>query len=324
MSRTMIINRKSVRYRRERDVEGKGQAWVCARDFLLAAGVAAPRSLVGDLLADHLGAEAVRTAKVHSSDGTIHRLIFVHAEACQRLVKLYSPDGYSPVAHNALRGLSMQLEVKFTPTNDAPAAPATKEPEVNPEVQTYDFNGMALRVVLIDGDPWFVAQDVCRTLDLAIDKKTGNVCFTPSRYPSLGSDEVALHLVPVNLKDGRNQRRRMHHLSESGLYKLVMRSDKPQAKAFQDWVTRDVLPAIRKTGSYSLTDGVEPVSTDQPALTGEVIAPTQIDRLEASFMSAVADRKDANLKRACELRTELRRLELSINKDNRLLELLAA
>ncbi|MBS7705189.1 BRO-N domain-containing protein [Chelatococcus asaccharovorans] len=40
--------------------------------------------------------------------------------------------------------------------------------------------------------------------------------------------------------------------SESGLYKLIMRSDKPEARAFQDWVTREVLPAIRKTGSYVL------------------------------------------------------------------------
>lgn len=41
-------------------------------------------------------------------------------------------------------------------------------------------------------------------------------------------------------------------ISESGLYKLIMRSDKPQAKAFQDWVTKEVLPSIRKTGSYSI------------------------------------------------------------------------
>ncbi|WP_366518336.1 BRO family protein [uncultured Paracoccus sp.] len=39
-------------------------------------------------------------------------------------------------------------------------------------------------------------------------------------------------------------------ISESGLYKLAMRSDKPEARAFQDWVTRDVLPAIRKDGAY--------------------------------------------------------------------------
>jgi prophage antirepressor-like protein len=44
-------------------------------------------------------------------------------------------------------------------------------------------------------------------------------------------------------------------VSESGLYKLVMRSDKPQARPFQDWVTREVLPAIRKHGAYALAEG---------------------------------------------------------------------
>ncbi|WP_425292724.1 BRO-N domain-containing protein [Agrobacterium tumefaciens] len=43
-------------------------------------------------------------------------------------------------------------------------------------------------------------------------------------------------------------------ISESGLYKLIMRSDKPEARKFQDWVTRDVLPAIRKTGGYLLNE----------------------------------------------------------------------
>lgn len=47
-----------------------------------------------------------------------------------------------------------------------------------------------------------------------------------------------------------SQRRPQLIISESGLYKLIMRSDKPEARKFQDWVTRDVLPAIRKTGGY--------------------------------------------------------------------------
>lgn len=52
-------------------------------------------------------------------------------------------------------------------------------------------------------------------------------------------------------------------ISESGLYKLIMRSDKPQAKPFQDWVTREVLPSIRKTGSYELPKGeVMPLPVD--------------------------------------------------------------
>ncbi|PTW63439.1 BRO family protein [Breoghania corrubedonensis] len=54
--------------------------------------------------------------------------------------------------------------------------------------------------------------------------------------------------MQVDLSNGRVQLRQMHHLSESGLYKLIMRSDKPEAKPFQDWVTREDIPSIRKNG----------------------------------------------------------------------------
>jgi prophage antirepressor-like protein len=96
--------------------------------------------------------------------------------------------------------------------------------------------GHQLRVVTLDGNPWFVAADVCRVLGL----------FNPTKaVQSLDKDEVTLTRVqgqrgmPINV------------ISESGLYKLVMRSDKPEARQFQDWVTREVLPVIRKDGLTS-------------------------------------------------------------------------
>lgn len=111
-------------------------------------------------------------------------------------------------------------------------------------------NDNTIRVVDIDGDPWFLAQDVCRAIGVAVDKRSGNVVFAPSRFTTLDSDEVRLHPMQVNLADGRVQMRQMYHLSESGLYKLILRSDKPEAKDFQNWVTKVVLPAIRKDGGY--------------------------------------------------------------------------
>jgi hypothetical protein len=60
---------------------------------------------------------------------------------------------------------------------------------------------MSLRVVQIDGEPWFVAQDACRTLELAIDKKSGNVCFSPKRFTTINEDEVRKHPLSVNLND---------------------------------------------------------------------------------------------------------------------------
>nr|WP_319531356.1 BRO family protein [uncultured Cohaesibacter sp.] len=131
-------------------------------------------------------------------------------------------------------------------------------------------------------DPWFVAADVCMVLGLAINPKTGTVAFQPSRYPNLTVEDVDQHRVLMNLRDGRQQRRPMWCLSESGLYKLVMRSDKPQAKAFQDWVTRDVLPAIRKNGGY--------VKGQEKLVTGEMS--------NAEFMAKALQMADATLKDA--------------------------
>ena len=82
-------------------------------------------------------------------------------------------------------------------------------------------------------DPWFVAADVCKVL--------GHT-NTTTALRNLDEDERA----KFNLGGGR----RANIVSESGLYKLIMQSRKPEAKVFQDWVTRDVLPAIRKNGGY--------------------------------------------------------------------------
>nr|WP_321484272.1 BRO family protein [uncultured Cohaesibacter sp.] len=90
----------------------------------------------------------------------------------------------------------------------------------------------------IDGDPWFVAANVCKVLDLHA-----------SVLRRLDVDQK-LKLPRTQL--GMRQGQPASVISESGLYKLVMRSDKPQAKKFQDWVTRDVLPTIRKTGQYNV------------------------------------------------------------------------
>lgn len=89
-------------------------------------------------------------------------------------------------------------------------------------------------MVSIDDQPWFVAADVARVLELP------NITDTlKSKY--IDPSEKAMKII-----GGRE----VNIVSESALYKLAMRSKKPQAKAFQDWVTKEVLPSIRKTGSF--------------------------------------------------------------------------
>ena len=118
-----------------------------------------------------------------------------------------------------------------------------------PVAVTVAFNGHDVRVVMIDGAPWWVAADVCRVLSLQV-----------TRSGAVNVTAACRHLDPAEgmllSKQHCGARRGMFGISESGLYKLIMRSDKPEARAFQDWVTRVVLPAIlRLRRSRSDKDG---------------------------------------------------------------------
>lgn len=94
-----------------------------------------------------------------------------------------------------------------------------------------------VRTMNVSGEPWFVLKDVCDVLGLS----------TPARVAErLDSDEVSqAHLI-----DSMGRSQEMTIISESGLYNVILRSDKPEAKPFRKWVTAVVLPSIRKNGGY--------------------------------------------------------------------------
>lgn len=102
-------------------------------------------------------------------------------------------------------------------------------------VQSFDFNGLTLRALLVEGEPWFVAKDVANALDYS---------DAYEMTKRLDPDEVQNRRYAGSNPRGENL------LNESGLYSAILGSRKPEAKAFKRWVTHDVLPAIRKTGSY--------------------------------------------------------------------------
>ena len=112
-------------------------------------------------------------------------------------------------------------------------------------VRPFDFEGAPVRIATRDGEPWFVLADVCRVLGIAnIGSAAGRLDDdekTNIRQTDVGGIQW------VTDAGGRAP----IIISESGLYRIVMRSDKPTAKRFQKWVASDVLPAIRKTGSYA-------------------------------------------------------------------------
>ena len=107
----------------------------------------------------------------------------------------------------------------------------------------FEFESHALRVNLdAAGQPWFVAADVCAALELPETHKA---------IARLDDDEKGRNSIPT---PGGQQE--MSVVNESGLYNLVLGSRKPEAKRFKRWITHEVLPSIRKTGSYTSTTSV--------------------------------------------------------------------
>jgi anti-repressor protein len=105
------------------------------------------------------------------------------------------------------------------------------------ELQTFKNNSFGeIRTVLKDGEPLFIAADVCKALDISKYRDA---------VSRLDSDER--ESVEVDTLGGTQ---RMTAVTESGLYALVLGSRKPEAKAFKRWITHEVIPTIRKTGGY--------------------------------------------------------------------------
>lgn len=116
----------------------------------------------------------------------------------------------------------------------------------------FNFGAHSVRVVLRDGEPWFVASDVCGALEY---KNTSDAVAThldeDERMTIAASDSHSNDSSQsLESKGKRGGARTLVVVNESGLYALVLRSRKPEARKFAKWVTSEVLPAIRKTGVY--------------------------------------------------------------------------
>jgi len=152
---------------------------------------------------------------------------------------------------------------------------------MNNEIQKFDFKGSSLRTLTDEaGEPWFVAKDVCDILGMS----------NPSMaVTALDKDEVA-QIDPKDYLGSENRSNQaVNIVSEPGLYKLIMRSRKPEAKAFQRWVTHEVLPSIRKTGGYIPTS--ESDSDEDIMARAVLVAQKTIERKNQQLQA-----KDAQIK----------------------------
>jgi len=101
-------------------------------------------------------------------------------------------------------------------------------------LQIFNYQEKQVRTVLKDGEPWFVAVDVCNILGLVNPSES---------LRSLDDDERST----LRISEGGPE---ANIISEAGLYSLILRSNKPEAKTFKRWITHEVIPQIRRTGSY--------------------------------------------------------------------------
>jgi len=150
----------------------------------------------------------------------------------------------------------------------------------------FDYHGNEVRTVTIDGDPWWVAKDVC--LILGIDGEN-----TKDSVAGLDDDEKAK--ISISSNRVNNLTRPVWCVNEPGLYSLILRSRKPEAKDFKRWITHEVLPRIRKTGTYQLSGErlIAVALVEAQKILEESKAQIAYMKPKADFYDAVAGSKDA-------------------------------
>ena len=144
---------------------------------------------------------------------------------------------------------------------------------MNNELLPFAFEDKLVRTIMDDGgEPWFVAKDVCRVLSI---EWKGSATMGP-----LDDDEK--DTVTLYTSGGDQE---LLVVSESGLYALVFRSRKPQAREFSRWVRKEVLPALRRTGTYALAEQDKAVGPQVPAWLGSL---SRVQRLHCLRLAVQA------------------------------------
>ena len=112
-----------------------------------------------------------------------------------------------------------------------------------PLERIFHYNAQPFRTVQSDGEAWFVAVDICKMLGLAqVSRAVGRL------------DEDEVRLLKVTHPQNPDRSVTVNAVNEAGLYQLILSSNKPEAKLFRRWVTSEVIPALRQTGYYQLSE----------------------------------------------------------------------
>lgn len=125
------------------------------------------------------------------------------------------------------------------------------------DLMRFEFSGRPVRVLMVDGEPWWVARDVCEVLGLGDQRQS-------TRH--LDDDEKGVSTI--HTLGGPQQ---MTTINEPGLYSLVLRSRRPEAREFKRWITHDVLPQIRREGAYQVEKPREIVFAEAVVAANEML-----------------------------------------------------
>ena len=136
-------------------------------------------------------------------------------------------------------------------------------------ISIFKFADHDVRITIIDGEPWFVAKDVCEALAIKNNRDA---------MSQLEDDEKG-----VAITDTPGGKQELTTVNEPGLYSLILRSRKPEAKVFKHWITHRVLPSIRKTGAYAVNQ--DKALETQQANTA-TISPATLETLAKALLIA--------------------------------------
>jgi len=126
---------------------------------------------------------------------------------------------------------------------------------MNNNLQVFNYNSKQVRTIIKDNEPWFVAKDVCEILEI---NPSEAVKGRKDRNFEDGLD-VDEYRDDIDIVDSIGRRQKALAVNEAGLYSLILKSRKPEAKAFKRWITHEVIPSIRKYGLYATPDTVEKI-----------------------------------------------------------------
>ena len=146
------------------------------------------------------------------------------------------------------------------------------------EMQIFKYNSAKVRTIIINGELWWVLKDVCDVLGIKNHKDVAG---------RLEEDEVG----QIDLTDALGREQLTTIINEAGLYNVILRSDKPEAKEFKRWVTHEVLPSIRKHGAYMTPAKLEEVMNDPDAWI-KMLTALKAERQQKALLEAKISTQD--------------------------------